>query len=195
MILDQSGFDLLFNKARSQNGWQARSVSAAQLVQLYDVAKMGPTSLNSSPARFVFVTSPEAKLLLADAVSDGNVEKTRTAPVIVVIGYSLDFPTRLPVLFPHNPNVAALFDGKPDFVRDTAYRNSTLQGAYLMLAARAMGLDCGPMSGFNPEKVEQAFFPDSQVKVNFLCGIGYGDPTKVFPRSPRLSFQEACWVV
>ena len=119
----------------------------------------------------------------------------RTAPVVVIIGYSLDFPNHLPVLFPHNPKVTGLFEGKPDFIRDTAYRNSSLQGAYLMLAARAMGLDCGPMSGFNPEKVEQAFFPDGGVKVNFLCGIGYGDPAKVFPRSLRLSFDEACKVV
>src|SRR5437870_221361 len=191
MTLDQSGLDLLFNKARSQNGWQAKSIDQAQLDQLYNLAKMGPTSLNSSPARFVFVVSAEAKQRLVETVSDGNVEKTRTAPVVAIIGYSLDFPSRLPALFPHNPNVAALFEGKPDFVQDTAYRNSSLQGAYLMLAARAMGLDCGPMSGFNPEKVERAFFSDDGVKVNFLCGIGYGDPAKVFPRSPRLSFDEA----
>jgi 3-hydroxypropanoate dehydrogenase len=195
MMLEQPGLDLLFNRARSQNGWQAKSVSEAQLAQLYDLTKMGPTSLNCSPARFVFVVSSEAKQRLVEAVSDGNVEKTRTAPVVVVIGYSLDFPSHLPVLFPHNPNVAALFEGKPDFVQDTAYRNSSLQGAYLMMAARAMGLDCGPMSGFNHEKVERTFFPDDRVKVNFLCGIGYGDPTKVFSRSPRLSFDEACNVV
>jgi nitroreductase len=190
MMLEQPGLDLLFNRARSQNGWQVKTVSEAQLAQLYDLTKMGPTSLNSSPARFVFVVSSEAKQRLVEAVSDGNVEKTRAAPVVVVIGYSLDFPSHLPVLFPHNPNVAALFEGKPDFVQDTAYRNSSLQGAYLMMAARAMGLDCGPMSGF-----ERTFFPDDRVKVNFLCGIGYGDPTKVFSRSPRLSFDEACNVV
>jgi 3-hydroxypropanoate dehydrogenase len=194
-MLNQSGLDLLFNKARSQNGWQDKSVGQAQLDQLYNLVKMGPTSLNSSPARFVFVVSAEAKQRLVEAVSDGNVEKTRTAPVVAIIGYSLDFPSRLPALFPHNPNVAALFEGRPDFVRDTAYRNSSLQGAYLMLAARAIGLDCGPMSGFNAEKVERAFFPDDRVKVNFLCGIGYGDAAKVFPRSPRLSFDEACKVV
>jgi 3-hydroxypropanoate dehydrogenase len=195
MMREQPGLDLLFNRARSQNGWQVKTVSEAQLAQLYDLTKMGPTSLNSSPARFVFVVSSEAKQRLVEAVSDGNVEKTRTAPVVVVIGYSLDFPSHLPVLFPHNPNVAALFEGKPDFLQDTAYRNSSLQGAYLMMAARAMGLDCGPMSGFNHEKVERTFFPDDRVKVNFLCGIGYGDPTKVFSRSPRLSFDEACNVV
>ena len=195
MMLDQSGLDLLFNTARSQNGWQAKSVSEAQLAQLYNLVRMGPTSLNSSPARFVFVVSPEAKQRLAEAVSDGNVEKTRTAPVVAIIGYSLDFPSRLPVLFPHNPSVTALFEGKPDFVRDTAYRNSSLQGAYLMMAARAMGLDCGPMSGFNPEKVERAFFPDGGVNVNFLWGSATAISAKVFPRSPRLSFDEACKLV
>lgn len=192
MALDQAALDLLFGGARSQNGWQDRPVDEALLRQLYDLMKMGPTSLNGQPARLVFATSAEAKERVVAAVSPGNVDKTRSAPVVAIIGYDLDFPTRLPVLFPHNPAVAKLFEDKPDFTRETAFRNSAMQGAYLILAARALGLDCGPMSGFDAAKVEQAFFPEGRVKVNFLCGLGYGDPAKLFGRSPRLSFDEAC---
>jgi len=192
MALDQTGLDLIFGNARSQNGWQDKPVSESLLHRLYDLMKLGPTSLNCSPARIVFAASPEAKERLAQAVSPGNVDKTRTAPVVAIVGYDLSFPSRLPALFPHNPGVAKLFDGKPDFTRDTAFRNSSLQGAYLIVAARALGLDCGPMSGFDPAKVEAQFFPDDTVKVNFLCGLGYGDRTKLFDRNPRMTFEEVC---
>ncbi len=192
MALDQAGLDLIFGNARSQNGWLDRPVDEALLRRLYDLMRLGPTSLNCSPARIVFAASAEARERLAQAVSPGNVEKTRSAPVVAVIGHDLEFPRRLPALFPHNPAVAALFDGKPDFARDTAFRNGSLQGAYLIVAARALGLDCGPMSGFDPAKVEAQFFPDGKVKVNFLCGLGYGDPAKLFARNPRLAFDEAC---
>ncbi len=195
MALDQSALDLLFGDARSQNGWQDRPVGEALLRQLYDLMKMGPTSLNGQLARLVFAASTEAKERAVAAVSPGNVDKTRSAPVVAIIGYDLDFPARLPVLFPHNPAVAKLFEDKPDFTRETAFRNSAMQGAYLILAARALGLDCGPMSGFDAAKVEQAFFPEGRVKVNFLCGLGYGDPAKLFGRSPRLSFDEACRII
>ncbi len=195
MALDQAALDLLFGAARSQNGWQDRPVGEALLRQLYDLMKMGPTSLNGQPARLVFAASAEAKERVVAAVSPGNVDKTRSAPVVAIIGYDLDFPARLPALFPHNPAVAKLFEDKPDFTRETAFRNSAMQGAYLILAARALGLDCGPMSGFDAAKVEQAFFPEGRVKVNFLCGLGHGDPTKLFGRSPRLSFDEACRIV
>lgn len=195
MQLYKTALDLLFNEARSQNGWLGQTVDEALLRQLYDLMKMGPTSLNCSPSRIVFATSPAAKQKLSEAVSPGNVEKVRTAPAVAIIGYDLDFPNYLPKLFPHNPQVAALFDSKPDFTRDTAFRNGSLQGAYLMIAARALGLDVGPMSGFDPAKVEEGFFPDGRVKVNFLCGLGYGDPSKVFGRSPRPSFDDVCRMI
>ena len=192
MALEQAAFDLLFGAARSQNGWQDKPVAPDLLHRLYDLVKLGPTSLNGQPARFVFASSATAKEKLVAAVSPGNVEKTRSAPVVAIIGYDLDFAERLPALFPHNPAVKQLFDGKPAFVQDTAFRNSAMQGAYLILAARGLGLDCGPMSGFDAAKVEAAFFPEGRVKVNFLCGLGYGDAAKLFPRSPRLEFEQAC---
>lgn len=194
-VLDQEAVALLFGQARSHNGWLDRPVAEEQLRALYDMMKLGPTSMNCQPARIVFATSAEAKQKLVEAVVPGNVEKTRTAPVVAVVGYDLDFVERLPRLFPHNPKAPGVFEGKADLIQATAFRNGSLQGAYLMIAARALGLDCGPMSGFDPARVERDFFPDGTVKVNFLCNIGYGDPAKLFARSPRMDFDEACRIV
>jgi 3-hydroxypropanoate dehydrogenase len=203
--LSDEAFNLLFRDARTYGAWLPRPVSDDTLRQLYDVAKWGPTSANGSPARFVFVRSQEAKERLRPALSPGNVEKTMTAPVTVIVAYDLRFYEKLPKLFPHNPAMRNVFTNNPQLVETTAKRNSSLQGAYLMLAARALGLDCGPMSGFDNAKVDELFFaagmceacdeeffPEGHVKSNFLCNIGYGDRSKLFPRAPRLEFAEAC---
>lgn len=197
--------DVLFRKARTYNAWLPKPVPDELLRELYEVMKWGPTSANSSPARFVFLHSAAAKERLRPALAAGNVEKTMTAPVTVIISYDLRFYDKLPKLFPHNPAMRSIFENNPQLIEQTAKRNSSLQGAYLMLAARALGLDCGPMSGFDNAKVdeeffaagkcedcEQEFFPDGHVKSNFLCNLGYGDPSKLFPRSQRLEFKEAC---
>ena len=186
----------LFTEARSQNGWSDRPVSDDQVRQIYDLAKWGPTSLNSSPARVVIVRSSAAKAMLKEALSPGNVDKAMTAPVIAIIGHDLCFYDKLPYLFPHNPAVKAWFEGeaKTAFAETTAFRNGTLQGAYFIIAARALGMDCGPMSGFDNAKVDAAFFPEGLIKSNFICGIGYGDRSKLFERSPRLTFDQVCSV-
>lgn len=190
--LDDGALDLLFRRARSHNGWHGRAVDDALLEQVYDLMKLCPTSVNSSPARILFLRSAAAKERLLPALSPGNVDKVKTAPVVAVIGYDLRFFECLPQLFPHNPASADLFANNADLAQATAFRNGSLQGAYLMLAARALGLDCGPISGFDPQAVNRAFFADSSVRVNFLCNLGYGDHGKVFPRSPRLAFAQAC---
>jgi 3-hydroxypropanoate dehydrogenase len=184
----------LFANARSHNGWQDKDVSDDQLRAIYEHMKWGPTSVNCSPARVVFVRKPEAKARLKTALAPGNVDKTMSAPVVAIVGYDTRFFERLPALFPHNPGVKAWFEGaeKAAFAEATAFRNGTLQGAYLMIAARAVGLDCGPMSGFNNAAVDAMFFAGTPIKSNFICGLGYGDPAKVHPRGPRLSFDEAC---
>jgi len=189
--------DKVFRNARSQNGWLAQPVSDAQLKQIYELMKWGPTSVNCSPARIVFVRSEAAKAKLKDALSPGNIEKTMTAPVIAIVGYETRFYEALPKLFPHNPTVKTWFEGeaKAGFAETTAFRNGTLQGGYLITAARAVGLDCGPMSGFDNAKVDAAFFAGTSIKSNFICGLGYGDSSKVFARSPRLSFEEACSLI
>jgi 3-hydroxypropanoate dehydrogenase len=186
--------DRVFHSARSQNGWLPTPVSDEQLRQLYDVMKWGPTSVNCSPARLVFVRTEEGKARLRDALAPGNVDKTMAAPVVAIVGYDTHFYEQLPQLFPHNPAVKAWFEGeaKKGFADTTAFRNGTLQGGYLIAAARALGLDCGPMSGFDNAKVDELFFSGTTVKSNFICGLGHGDPAKVFARSPRLSFDEAC---
>lgn len=191
---DTTFLDRVFNLGRSQNGWEAKDVPDALLHQLYDLMKMGPTSVNCSPARIVFVRTAEAKEKLKEALAPGNVEKTMSAPVIAVVGYDTHFYEQLPRLFPHNPSVKSWFEGdaKRAFAEATAFRNGSLQGGYFIAAARALGLDCGPMSGFDNAKVDAAFFAGSGIKSNFICGLGYGDPAKVFPRSPRLAFDEAC---
>lgn len=193
-MLDQHALDRLFRQARSHNGWHERPVAPTLLRQLYDLVKWGPTSANCSPLRLVFVTSGEGKARLAPLLNPGNLQKTLTAPVTAVLGYDLDFPRHLPRLFPHNPAAASWFAGpeKEAFAAETAFRNSSLQGGYLILAARALGLDCGPMSGFDAGAAAQAFFPGEAVRVNFLCNLGYGDDAHLFPRLPRLEFDEAC---
>jgi len=193
-MLDDKALDTILRNARSQNGWLDKPVSDAQLRAVYDLMKWGPTSANTSPARLVWVRTPEGKERLRPALSEGNTEKTMTAPAIAIVAYDTQFFELLPTLFPHKPEAITWFKGPGTemVAATTAFRNGTLQGAYLLIAARALGLDCGPMSGFDNAKVDAAFFPDGRFKSNFLCGVGYGDPSKVFPRSPRLAFEEAC---
>lgn len=184
----------LFTEARTQNGYLPEPVSDDTLRQLYDLLKWGPTSANASPARFVFVRSAEQKAKLAECVNPGNQPKVAQAPVTVIIGMDLEFHEKLPQLFPH-ADAKSWFVGKPAFIESTAFRNSSLQGAYLILAARALGLGTGPMSGFDAAKVDAAFWAGTSVKTNFICTLGHGDPAKIFPRSPRLAFDEACQLV
>ena len=181
----------LFEQARTHNGFRPEPIPEAKLRQLWDLMKWGPTSANSSPARIVFVASPEAKARLLECMTPGNTEKTRQAPVNAIIGMDMAFYEKLPQLFPH-ADAKPWFEGKPDHIAATAFRNSSLQGAYLILAARALGLDCGPMSGFDHAKIDAAFWAGTAVKTNFVCNLGQGDPSKIFARSPRLSFEEAC---
>jgi 3-hydroxypropanoate dehydrogenase len=192
--ISDDALDQLFRAARSQNKWQDKPVSETLVRAVYDLLRMGPTSANCSPARFVFVTTNEAKERLKPFLSPGNVAKVMSAPVTVIIGYDLKFYDKLPQLFPHT-DARSWFVGNDKLIETTANRNGTLQGAYLIFAARALGLDCGPMSGFDNAAVDQAFFPNSHVKSNFICSIGYGDPSGVFGRSPRMPFEEACQIV
>jgi len=186
--------DRLFREARSQNGWTNQPVSDEKLRELYDLMKWGPTSVNCSPARLVFVRTAEAKAKLKEALSPGNLDKAMSAPVVAIVGYDTHFYELLPKLFPHNAGVKAWFEGeaKTAFAETTAFRNSSMQGGYLIAAARTVGLDCGPMSGFDNAKLDAAFFAGTTVKSNFICGLGYGDRSKLFARSPRLAFEEAC---
>jgi 3-hydroxypropanoate dehydrogenase len=188
--LDDRALDQLFRAARTQNKWQDRPVPDAKLQELYELLKWGPTSANSSPARFVFVRTPEGKAKLKDALSAGNTEKTMAAPVTVIVCYDSYFYDKLGQLFPHT-DAKPWFTSSPEFAEKTAFRNGSLQGAYLMLAARAIGLDVGPMSGFDNAKVDELFLFGTGWKSNFLVNLGYGDPASLFPRSPRLSFDEA----
>jgi 3-hydroxypropanoate dehydrogenase len=181
----------LFTDARTQNGYSAEPVPDDTLRQLYELMKWGPTAANSTPARLIFVRSPQAKDKLLACVSPGNVNKVREAPVTVIVGMDLDFHDKLPKLFPH-VDARAWFANDAAKRAESAMRNSSLQGGYLILAARALGLDCGPMSGFDPAKVDTAFWAGSSVKTNFLCALGRGDPSKVLQRHPRLDFDEAC---
>lgn len=196
-MLDDAALNALFRHARSHNGWLANEVSRATLHQIYDLMKWGPTSLNCSPARFLFLGTSLAKERLRPHLAAGNVDKAMSAPVVVIIGHDLAFFNSLPRLFPHNPDVKASFEGDAlrSHTEETAMRNGTLQGAYLMFAARALGLDCGPLSGFNAQGVDDAFWSGTRVKTNFLCCIGHGDSTRLFPRLPRLAFDEACWIL
>ncbi len=191
MGLDDSALDMLFRTARSHNRWAASPVPEQTLRALYDLAQWGPTSANCSPARFVFVTSSAAKSRLLNCVSQGNKIKVEQAPVTVIIGMDLQFRDALPKLFPHAPDARNWF-ADPAVSQATAFRNSSLQGAYLMFAARALGLNCGPMSGFDNNKVDSEFFAGSSIKSNFLCALGHGTQEQLFARSPRLSFAEAC---
>ncbi|MFQ5774128.1 MAG: malonic semialdehyde reductase [Kiloniellaceae bacterium] len=193
-ILSDEGLDLLFREARTRSAWRDREVSDVLLEAVYDLAKMGPTSANCSPMRVLFVRSGEAKERLRPALAPGNVDKTMAAPATAIIGYDTRFYELLPRLFPHT-EARAWFAGNEKLIQDTAFRNGSLQGAYLIMAARALGLDCGPMSGFDNEKVDHEFFPDGRVKSNFLCNLGYGDASTLPPRAPRLEFGEACQIV
>jgi 3-hydroxypropanoate dehydrogenase len=194
--LTPSALDALFLEARTHNGWLDKPVDEALLRRVWDLARMGPTSANCSPMRVVFVKSPEAKARLQPALMEGNRAKTMAAPVTAIFGNDSRFYDLLPKLFPHT-DARAWFagPGKETVATTTAFRNGTLQAAYFMLAARALGLDCGPMSGFDNAWVDREFFPDGRVKSNFICNLGYGDPAALFPRSPRLGFEEACSIV
>jgi 3-hydroxypropanoate dehydrogenase len=193
-MLDDKALDTILRNARSQNGWLDRPVTDDRLRRIYDLMKWGPTSANCQPVRIVFVRSREAKERLRPALSAGNLDKTMAAPVTAIVAYDREFYENLPRMFPHNQTAIHWFkgEGKEAVAQSTAFRNGTLQGAYLIIAARALGLDCGAMSGFDNAKVDEAFFPDGRVKSNFLCNIGYGDPAKVLVRLPRLEFDEAC---
>lgn len=192
--LDDLALDVLFRSARTHNGWLDKPVPDSLLKELFELTKMAPTSANSSPARFVFVKSAEAKERLKPALNAGNLEKTMAAPVTVIVAHDLEFYEKLPFLFPHT-DARSWFVGKEEFIKTSAFRNGSLQGAYLILAARALGLDCGPMSGFNNAKLDAEFFPDGKVKSNFLINLGYGDPAKLFDRSPRFAFEDACQIL
>jgi 3-hydroxypropanoate dehydrogenase len=194
MGLEASALDLLFREARTHSKWTDQPVTDDELRALYELLKLPPTSANASPGRFVFVRTPEAKERLRPTLSAGNVDKTMAAPVTAIVAYDPHFYDHLPKLFPH-VDARSWFSGNPELADETAFRNGTLQGAYLILAARALGLDCGPMSGFDRAKVDQEFLWDRGWKSNFLVNIGHGDVTAVQPRSPRFDFDEACVVL
>lgn len=189
--LGPEALDTLFLTARTQNKWLAGDISDATLARLYDLVKMAPTSANCSPARFVFVKSAAAKEKLRPALSKNNLDKTMSAPVVVIVATDNLFYEKLPQLFPH-ADAKSWFTSSPAMAQETAFRNSSLQGAYLIMAARSLGLDCGPMSGFDPKVVNEAFFAGTSWTVNFLINLGHGDPAGLFGRSPRLDFSEAC---
>jgi len=192
MKLDGAGLDLLFRYARSHNKFTDQPVTDDELRELHAILKQGPTSANCSPARFLFLRTQEAKRKLAPALSSGNLEKTMAAPVTVIVAYDPRFFEKLPTLFPHNPDAMTWFTSNDSLAATTAFRNGTLQGAYLILAARAVGLDTGAMSGFDNAKVDELFLADRGWRSNFLCNLGHGDPDGLFARSPRLDFDEAC---
>ena len=193
--LDDNGLDLLFRQARTHNGWKPEPVPETTLRALFDLMKMGPTSANCSPARLVFIQSTEAKARLLPALSRGNASKTMDAPVTAIIGFDVRFHDRLGYLFPQDPSAPSWFTSSEKLAHETAFRNGTLQGAYFIFAARALGLDAGPMSGFDNAKVDAEFFPGKSVKSNFICSIGYGNSSKIFKRLPRFAFDEVCQVL
>jgi len=195
MRIDQKALDQLFLNARSSNGFIDKPVPESLLREIYDLAKFGPTSMNTQPARFIMLTSAAAKERVMPAMMPGNVDKTKSAPVIVIVASDAHFYEHLPKTFPNKPDAKEMFAGNAGLAQATATRNTTLAGAYFMIAARAHGLDCGPMSGFDAAKVNAEFFPDGQCKVDFLLNLGYADSSKIFPRNPRLSFEEACKVL
>lgn len=196
-MIDDRALDLLFRTARTANGFVDRPVADETLRALYDLARMGPTAANAQPMRVLFLRSAQAKERLRPALSAGNLEKTMAAPVCAIVAFDTRFHEHLPVVFPHNPAAKSWFEGDANATArmTSAFRNGSMQGGYFILAARAVGLDCGPMSGFDNAKLDAAFFPDGRFKSNFLCNLGYIDPSKTFARSPRLSFEEACRVL
>ncbi len=194
-LLSERALDLIIREARSHNGWLDKPVSDELLNQLYDIVKMGSTSMNTCPARFIFVRSPESKERLKKCLAPLNVDKVLAAPVTVIIGHDMEFYKHMPKLFAHNPHAQKLFENNEKMVESTAFRNGTLQGGYLMIAARALGLDIGPMSGFNNQACDQEFFAGTKIKSNFLCSLGYGDTNKIFQRLPRFTFDEVCELI
>ena len=192
--LNDSQLNLLFGEARSMNGWQDKDVSDELIRSIYELTKMGPTSTNCCPARFKFIKSEEQKLKLKESLLPNNIDKVMSAPVIAIIGFDLDFSDNMGKLFPHM-DVTPMYKGNEIMNHSTAFRNSSLQGAYFMMVSRALGLDCGPMSGFNNAIVDEVFFSETNIKSNFLCCIGYGDPSKIFMRLPRLDFNEVCEII
>ena len=206
--VSDDALDLVFRKARTHSAWLPKPVPDELLRELYDTLKWGPTSANITPARFLFLRSAAAKERLRPSLAPGNVDKTMAAPVTVIVAYDLKFYDKLPKLFPNSPAMRDMYVNNPQLIEETAKRNSALQGAYLIVAARALGLDCGPMSGFDNAKLDEEFFaagkcedcaeeffPAGHVKSNFLCNLGYGDPAKLNPRNPRLDFSEACSIL
>jgi len=191
MPLDANSLDTIFRTARTHRAWIDRPVTDETLRAAYELMKLGPTSSNTCPARIVFVRTPEAKERLRPALDAGNVGQTMAAPVTAIVGYDLGFYEQMPKLDPRH-DLRSYFAGKPEIVRETAFQGGTLQGAYFIIAARAVGLDCGPMGGFDHGKVDAAFFSGTRVTSNFLCNLGYGDASKLHPRAPRLDFDEAC---
>ena len=196
-MLDGKSIDKILRDARTHNGFQNKPVTDAQIRELYEMLRWGPTSSNSQPARFVFVRTKEGKERLRPALSSGNTAKTMEAPVTAIVAYDTQFHEHLPRIFPHNPTAQSWFTGpgNEQVAFHTAFRNGTLQGAYLMLAARALGLDCGPMSGFDAKGVDEAFFAGTTWRTNFICNLGYGSDENLFQRLPRLAFDEACRIL
>lgn len=191
-VIEQKAVETLFTDARTHNVWKDEPVSEKILRELYQLMHFGPTSMNCQPTRVLFLQSDTAKQRLKPALMPGNQEKTMKAPVVAVLGYDTEFYEHLPRMFAHNKDAKSLFEGKTDFINTTAFRNGSIQGGYFIMAARAVGLDCGPMSGFNNAAVDEAFWPDGKVKSNFLCNLGYGDASALFPRNDRFAFDEVC---
>ena len=194
MPLPAGALDTIFRTARTYRAWFDRPVTDETLHRIYELMKLGPTTSNTCPARIVFVRTPEAKERLKPALDAGNVAQTMAAPVTAIIGYDLEFYEKMPILAPHR-ELRSVFAGKPELSREVAFQGGSLQGAYFIIAARALGLDCGPMGGFDHDMVDAAFFAGRKVTSNFLCNLGYGDAAKLRPRAPRLSFDEACAIV
>ena len=194
-VFDLKSKNLIFKEARTHNDWLDKDISNDILMEIFDLMKWGPTSANCSPARIIFVKSKVSKDRLLPFVIESNLEKTKSAPVTAIIGYDINFHDHLPKLFPHNPDAQNWFNHSIDIAEETAFRNGSMQGAYFIIAARALGLDCGPMSGFDKKGVDNEFFRDTNIKSNFLCNLGYGDKTKLFERSPRFKFNEICEII
>jgi len=192
--LNENALKQLFLDARSHDVWLDKPVNDKVIDEIYNILKMGPTSANACPARFIFVRSDVAKLKLKDCLAEGNIEKSMTAPVVAIVGMDMEFYEQLPKLFPHT-DARSWYAGNDEKIFETAFRNSTLQGAYLIMAIRSLGLDAGPMSGFDSERLDKAFFQDTRIKSNFICAFGYGDNNKLHPRGPRLEFSKACQIV
>jgi 3-hydroxypropanoate dehydrogenase len=192
--ISQEALDQLFRDARTHSSWLSEPVPVELLRKAFELARLGPTSANGSPARFVFLTTPDAKARLKPVLAPGNVDKAMAAPVTVIVAWDTEFHENLPKLFPQG-DMRSYFAGNQALITESAFRNSSLQAAYFILAARALGLDCGPMSGFDADKLNATFFPDGKWKVNLLCNLGYGDPSKLHPRNPRLNFEEAAVIL